>query len=198
MGNWRISDTMPGIKSFLSKRDKEDLVRFVAQTGENYDRYLEWCNKRNAKPFSKGYFHQWIQRRRSIVQEERLRQKEEVRRLSMYDRQRRLEELERVSEYILEQMDWLRAHELCRDSCKPLDSMMRLVEQHRRQMEAISKERGEWNKPDQQPNAGETRSLIAMRQALTRLNSGKEVVVINQKVESEIQDMEYSEGDVGE
>lgn len=176
---------MAGIKSYLSKREKEELVRFVAGTGENYTRYLEWCEKRNAKPFTKSYFHMWVQRRRSIIQEERIRQKEEIRRLSVYDRQRRLEELERIGEYLLEQMDNIRAHELCGASCKPIETLLKLMEQHRKTMEAISKERGEWNKPDQQPNASETRALIAKRQALTQLNSGREIVIINQNSEEE-------------
>lgn len=169
---------MTGIKAYLSKREKSELVEFVAAVGENYDRYLEWCEKHSAKPFSRNYFKRWVQRRRYIIQQIRLKQKDEIRRLSTYNKDRRLEELERVSEYLLSTIDQMVSHDVCSPTCKPVETLIKLMEQHRKTLEAIAKERGEFNKPEESPLKSDTRAILAKKEALARLSTGRQIVVI--------------------
>lgn len=171
---------MPAIKSYLSKKDKADLMQFIAMTGENYDRYLEWCQARSARPFSRGYLHNWISRRRVLINEIRAKQREEIRRQSRYGKDRRLEELEKVAEHLLNTIDQMVIHDVCMPTCKPVDTLVKLMEQHRKTMEAIAKERGEYNKLDQQSDDRDTRALIAKREALARLGTGRKVYIIQQ------------------
>jgi hypothetical protein len=126
-----------GIKSFLSTAEKKDLVNFIAATGENYERYLEYCKQRGWRPFTAKYLHTWIQRRRSKVQDARQEHREEVRKMSMYDRERRVNDLESIADTLKKSMDKVS------DDPKTL---VALSEQLRKTFEAIAKERGEWLK----------------------------------------------------
>lgn len=130
-----------GIKSFLSSAEKKDLVKFVAATGENYDRYLEYCEQRGWRAFSKKYFHTWVQRRRQYVQAERQLHREEVRKMSMYDRERRVSDLENLADTLKKQI------------AKNLEDpriIVSLSEQLGKTLERIAKERGEWMKNEEQ------------------------------------------------
>lgn len=128
-----------GIKSFLSSNEKKDLVQFIASTGENYQRYLEYCNQRGWRPFTEKYLHTWIQRRRAKIQDARQEHREEVRKKSMYDKERRVHDLEVVADTIKKAIDKVQ------DDPKTL---IALTEQLRKTLEAIAKERGEWLKAE--------------------------------------------------
>lgn len=141
-----------GIKAYLSAREKHELLHFLAATGENYDRYLDYCAQRGWKPFSRKYLHTWIQRRRGKFQVAREEHKQEVRRLSMWDKQRRIEDLERSVEVINQHLvrETVEDHECTR--CGMLHTVLsaaitiKLMEQKRKLLEAIAKERNEWLK----------------------------------------------------
>lgn len=136
---------MAGIKSYMSAREKAELVKFIAVTGENYDRYIEWCQQRQIKPFTKKYLHTWVQRRRLKVKDARKVHEEEVRKLSMYDKERRIEQLEGDVNILNGQIE------------KTFDIpelQLKLIEQKRKTMEAIAKERNEWLKPESKETSG--------------------------------------------
>lgn len=175
-----------GNRSYLSRQEKYDLLKFVAATGENYQRYLEWARAKHVENvFSENYFHTWVARRRTILQEERARIRDEVRRMSVYDKDRRLQELERVSEYLLDEMEHMRIHDQCSKTCNPMNMFLKLSEQHRKTMETIARERGEFGKSDQQSDGRDTRALIAKREAIGRLGERTRKVVVIQAPEKE-------------
>jgi|CXWK01.1.fsa_nt_gi hypothetical protein len=128
-----------GIKSYLSAAEKKDLVQFVASTGENYQRYLEYCEQRGWRPFTQKYLHTWIQRRREKVQIARQEHREEVRKTSMYDKERRVSDLETMADQLKKSITKFG------DDPKMLIS---LSEQLGKTLERIAKERGEWLKAE--------------------------------------------------
>lgn len=175
-----------GNTSYLSRQEKYDLIKFVAATGESYKRYLEWAEAKSvANKFSENYFYTWVSRRRTLIQEERARIRDEVKRMSVYDKNRRLQELERIAEYLLDEMEHMRIHDTCSKNCKPLETFIRLSEQHRKTMETIARERGEFGKSDQESDGRDSRALAAKRAAVDRLNSRPRKVVVIQAPEEE-------------
>jgi hypothetical protein len=128
-----------GIKSFLSRSEKKDLIQFIAATGENYERYSEYCETRGWKKFTPGYLHTWIQRHRPKIQEAREEHREEVRKTSMYDKNRRIQDLEAIADRLKKSIDKFQ------DDPKILVS---LAEQLRKTHESIAKERGEYLKSE--------------------------------------------------
>lgn len=136
-----------GIKSFLSTNEKKELMEFIASTGENYDRYLEYCAKREWKPFTRGYLHTWVHRHRDKIRMYRQEHREEVRRLSMYDKERRIEDLEDLADELKVQINM---------SKNDPRTLIALSEQLRKTFEAIAKERGEWLKAEESRNEGAT------------------------------------------
>lgn len=130
-----------GIKAFLSAAERKDLVKFVAATGENYERYLEYCTQRGWRPFTQKYFHTWIQRRRQYVQAERQVHREEVRKMSMYDKERRVSDLEHLADTLKKQIT---------KNVEDPRVLVSLSEQLGKTLERIAKERGEWLKGEEQ------------------------------------------------
>lgn len=173
-----------GQKSYLSAREKDELLQFVAATGENYDRYLDLCAKRGWKPFSQKYLHTWIQRRRTKFQIARERHREEVRKLSIFDKQRRIEDLEGSVKVINEHLvrETINDHECSR--CGMLHTVLsaeitiKLMEQKRKLLEAIAKERNEWGKESKE-NSGES-ARDKLRSGLAKaLESAKNTQIID-------------------
>lgn len=140
MENSGTNETSPskGIKSFLSAAEKKDLIQFIASTGENYGRYLEYCEQRGWRPFSQKYLHTWIQRRRDLVRGARQEHREQVRKMSMYDKERRVEDLEHVADTLKKEINKVEDPRI----------LVSLTEQLRKIFEAIAKERGEWLKDE--------------------------------------------------
>jgi hypothetical protein len=188
-----------GVKAYLSTREKEELVDFIAGTGENYQRYLDWCEQHQVlNRWTEKYFHTWIQRRRGKIVVARNKYKEEVRRLSLYDKERRIVELERS-------VDVINSHLVAADSdhtthtCKTCGASheivgpevaIKLMEQKRKLLEAIAKERNEWLKPEStasnEPTARERLTAISMallaNATETDIVDGTVVVVDDKKV----------------
>lgn len=167
-----------GIKSYLSHNQKEDLLNYLAATGENYDKYLEYCEQYKLKPFSQKYLHTWIQRRRPKFQKARRLHQEELKRLSMYDKTKRIEGLENDMNMLNAQLvKDLHNCPKCGEPHSPLSTevIIKLTEQKRKISEAIAKERNEWLKPE--PDAGDEQSpRERLRSALAKvLNEGQEV-----------------------
>lgn len=181
-----------GHKAYLSRMEKLDLIKFIAATGESYVRYVEWAKAKHVENvFTERYFHTWVQRRRPQITEERARIRDEVRRMSTYDKDRRLQELEKVAEFLLDEMEHMRIHDVCSKTCKPIETFLRLAEQQRKTLETIARERGEFNKPDQESDDRDTKSLIAKREALNRLGDrGRKIVLIPSKTETSVEDNE--------
>ena len=141
MGNDGIKPPSKGIKAFLSAAERKDLVKFVAATGENYERYLEYCKQRGWRPFTQKYFHTWIQRRRKYVQAERQVHREEVRKMSMYDKERRVTDLEHLADTLKRQIA---------KNVEDPRILVSLSEQLGKTLERIAKERGEWLRGEEQ------------------------------------------------
>lgn len=131
--------------SFLSDKERQDLISFVGGTGENYDRYLEWAAKRDVTVYTKAYFHRWVQKWRSAIQDARVKHIADVRAGAQYTRTKRLETLQNSTERLLA---------VIQREGLPVDALLKAEEQLRKQLESIAKETGEFNKPD--PNANRT------------------------------------------
>lgn len=135
----------------MSAREKEELVDFIAATGENYQRYLEWAEKKGVKPFTQGYLHTWVQRRRIKVQKSRELHIEHVRQLNSYTRKKRISEYEKDINRINALLDG--DSHTC-SHCSEIhyaispETIIKLTEQKRRNLESIAKERNEWQRPD--------------------------------------------------
>lgn len=161
-----------GLKSYTSAREKNDLIEFIAATGENYDRYLEWCAARGVKPYTKKYLHTWIQRRRPKIKQMRIKHDEEIQRMSMFDRERRIRELEN-------DLDTLN-HLISKNFDIP-ELLVKLLEQKRKTAQAVAQERGEWNRPEaKEPDGAATRERL--RTGALALLEGKATQIIDGKV----------------
>ena len=147
-------------------------MEFIASTGENYSRYLEWTEKRGVKPFTQKYLHTWIQRRRPKIKQARARHEEEVQRMSMYDRERRIREheadLDTINQLILKFYD-------------DPDTMVKLLEQKRKMSQAVAQERGEWNKIEVKESDG-TAARDRLRTGALALLEGKATEIIDGKI----------------
>lgn len=158
-----------GIKSFLSSKEKKDLIQFIASTGENYDRYLEYCSQRGWKPFTKAYLHTWCQRKRAQIQAARSDHKEEVRKMSMYDKERRIADLERLADQLKVAIN------------KSLDDprmLISLSDQLGKTFERIAKERGEWLKGEGEHKPSEDIRDRLKAGLVDFLSSAKEAKII--------------------
>lgn len=117
-------------------------MEFVAGKGENYPRYLQWCEERHIPGecrFKEAYFHKWVGKHRPTVQRKREEHKAEVRAESIYDRQSRL----RILEASLERLE-AAAQALGENEKFDPGDLVRLEEQKRKTLESIAKERGEF------------------------------------------------------
>lgn len=144
--------------SFLSDKERTDLISFVAGTGENYDRYLEWAAKRDVTVYTKAYFHRWVQKWRSAIQTARVKHIADVRAGAQYTRNKRLETLQDAAERLLSVIE--------REGL-PVDALLKAEEQLRKTLESIAKETGEFNKPD--PNVNRTGGGNVMNQLVERM-----------------------------
>lgn len=154
----------------------------MAATGENYEKYCEYAASRGWKLFTRKYLHTWVARKRIKIRAARVEHKEHVRRMSMYDRERRIETLERDMDLINNSLLG-GAHEC--NHCgfthvgHPPEMMLRLMEQKRKTAEAIAKERNEWLKQDSPSTAPATEARDRLKQAFAEiLDKAKEAKVI--------------------
>lgn len=177
-----------GIKSFLSAKEKEELVIFLAATGENYDRYLEYCSKREWKPYSKNYLHTWVNRHRHKIKIAREENNERIRRLATFNREKRISELEtdinRINKLLAMADKSAHTCDRCGEAhmqMKP-DDIIRLSEQKRKGLQAIAQERNEWQKPDTNPTGDGLSVRDRLAEAInSALTTGQETKIIDGK-----------------
>lgn len=149
---------------YLTTAEEAKLVLFVAAKGENYGRFLDWCDMNEvpeARRFSPSYFHTWISRHHKAVVAARAVVADDVRRASTFDRDRRIRELEESCARIKADIKAFKTLEesvydddgeiVTRRVTSYLDQRLRLEDLLGRQTERIAKERGEFNKADAAP-----------------------------------------------
>ena len=127
------------VRRFLTKPEQDSLIEWAAEHGENYERYIRWADENHIAQdnrFSNTYFRRWVQRRRPQVQNMRQRHMLDVRAGSLMDREGRLRKLEEDFARLE-----LAAVQLGSDEPKTL---VMVIEQRRKVLEAIAKERGEY------------------------------------------------------
>lgn len=145
-----------GQKAFYAKKEQEAILRNAAGSSEMYDRYVEFAERMwpGRQKWTKYYYQRWIQKRRAILNEYRGEQQEQIREETMYNRNKRIEDLEmglaRLDEML--ESEAIDPHDC--DTCgythdiiSPSD-LTKLLEQKRKLLEAIAKERGEWLKEE--------------------------------------------------
>lgn len=124
----------------LSQFEVTLLQEWVVAHGETWHAYLDFCEKYQIGPekrFTPAYYKTWVQRRRSVVQGGREKERELIRRGSVLTRELRLRSLE-------EAFSRLERRIAAEEGEMPPDVLVRLLEQQRKTLEAISKERGEF------------------------------------------------------
>jgi|3_EtaG_2_1085321.scaffolds.fasta_scaffold07126_4 protein subunit release factor A len=125
---------------FLSDRAEEKLIQFTAANGENFDMYLHFAEAQGWKTFTQKSYHNWIFKprihRRIVAVREGVAS--DIRDGMKLEREARVDMLERDVDRIEDLLDGgeLSAQET-----------IRLIDQKRKNLEAIAKEAGEWNKP---------------------------------------------------
>ncbi len=145
-----------GNKRFLTAGEQRDLIEFVAGKGENYQRYLEWCDANQVpqpRRYSESYFHKWVSKRRDGLRVVREQHKVEVRKASTLDKERRIQMLEgsieRLRGLIESNQDFT------------VEQLTKLEEQLGKMLDRVARERGEYGK-----QAPETDDLQAVNKAL--------------------------------
>jgi hypothetical protein len=186
-----------GQKSYLTYRQKESLLNWLAATGENYDKYIEWCDK-NSVPkeqrFTPKYLHTWVQRRRPKFQNARADHQEELRRLSMYDKDKRIADHENsiniINSHLMAQNSGYSSHVCTKcgftHEVEGPEVVIKLLEQKRKLSQAVAIERGEWGKADAEPKRTESSRDLLRAAALQALaNPTGKVTVISPRTVGE-------------
>lgn len=127
------------VTRYLTRPEMDSLIEWVAEHGDNYDRYTRWADENHIPDehrFTRAYLSRWIQRRRRAVQDTRQRHMLDVRAGSLLDRTGRLRKLEE---------DFARLELAARllESSDP-KMLVAVIEQRRKLLESIAKERGEY------------------------------------------------------
>lgn len=130
----------------LAPRAKEALILYVALNTENYDKYLDYCNRTGTRPFTKWYLRNWIQRNRPEIQRQRLLHLAEIKQASALTRTKRMAMLEDNARVCGE-----RIATLLTDEHADIRLLTALMEQQRKLLEAIARERGEWGNTSEEP-----------------------------------------------
>lgn len=140
----------------LSARQKGLLAVYIGTHGENYEKYLAWAQQTGMPVFTRAYLHLWINRNRPLVQSERALLIHTARRAGVLDRQARQEHLEADILYLDSEL-----------KNAPVELALKLIEQKRKLLETLAKERGEWmgKENDDDPRDATTQLLEAMRAA---------------------------------
>lgn len=164
-------------KSFLSRNEKHDLAKFIAGTGQNYDRYSQYAERRGWIKFTPYYFKRWVHNHNALIRKYREIHMEEVQRISIYDRVKRIEALERSIELIDSHLT-LQASDYGPHECTGCgfahevigpEIAIKLMEQKRKLLEQIAKERNEWMKPSDEVQQDDARTALraAVMEAIT-------------------------------
>lgn len=155
--------------AYLTEQAKHDLMVWIAANGENYDAYKRYAESRSWPIYTPAYLHNWVNRRRAKVQELRAQQDIEVRKMSTFDRDKRVATLERGVERIEKRLD--------EDGEIDPEKEMKLLEQQRKLLQAIAVERNEWNKTpagdDDDVGDLRTKMLAAMGELALKIEGGR-------------------------
>lgn len=138
----------------LNDRSKEELARYIAANGENYEAYVRYAENRGWFVYTKGYLHRWCNKHRDLIRAWRGKQEDEIREATTLSKLARVEKLEHMLARLEEKMV----------EVDDADTLIKLVEQQRKLLQSISQERGEWNKPEQA--ADEKPSVMALIEAI--------------------------------
>ena len=153
----------------ITKVQKKYLLTYVAGAGENYAAYLQFCERHDIPTFSKYYWPNFVQRNRKTVQAIRVGLIAQVAAEATLDRKARLSLLEddiaRIEKTFAADDDEKSGFykELT------LDQMVKLIDQKRKTLEAIAKERSEWMQPEER--VPDNPAALAMAEAFKRLQS---------------------------
>lgn len=152
--------------AFLTKPEQSLLIEFTGAKGENYNRYLDFCDRHeipDGRRYSEAYYHQWIHRHRPAIQMARGRHQDVVRSESTLDREKRLALLE---EQVTRYRDDIRILMEHRDKIEEIieegqsgyarfrpqkipdvvESRLKVEEALGKALDRIAKERGEFNR----------------------------------------------------
>lgn len=157
-----------GQKALYAKKEQEAILRNAAGSSEMYDRYVEFSERNwpGRRVWTKHYWYKWVQRHRDLLNQFREEQRIAIREESMYNRVRRIDDLEAGLQRIDEMMaseSW-EPHDCdtcgnLHDCISPTD-LAKLLEQKRKLLEAIAKERGEWLKNENDSDKGNDRKAV--------------------------------------
>ena len=145
-----------GNQAYLSAAEKRDVMELVAGKGENYQRYLEWCDRTQVPParrWTELYFHKWVSRRRDQIRVLTEAHRVEIRKSSVFDKQKRLDMLEGSVERLRGLLE--SGEELT------VADILRLEEQLGKMLDRIARERGEYGK-----SAPDSDSMADLNKAL--------------------------------
>lgn len=138
---------------YLTDRNKDDLARWLAANGENFEGYKKFAEARGWTVFTPAYLHVWVGRHRDAIRVHRGRYEAEIRSLTLMNKASRATALERSVRRI---QDRIAAAESDEDD----DRLIKLVEQERKLLQAISQERGEWMRNEEAEAAAPYAALI--------------------------------------
>ena len=147
---------MGRIQPFLSPLAIKDLIEYIAVNGENYEKYSAYADKRGWKKFTPQYLHNWVRRHRDPIQTARAVHLIEVKKALVLDRQRRLNEAEANAMQL--------QHRIINGQGLESDELVKLMDMHRKLMQHIATERGEWgHKEDNSQDLSELHALLQKR-----------------------------------
>ena len=174
-------------QAYLRKGERLDLIQFVASRGEGYAKYVDYAKQRGWPLYKKTYYATWVQRKRKYIQEAREKIYEEIRTVDNYDRKKRIDECEesiRLIDDLLADPEKSGLHECgnCGSEHNTKSTVViALLEQKRKFLEQIAKERNEWGKEDtddvQRKTGQRLRGII-----MEKLSEAKETTVSDGKV----------------
>lgn len=165
-----------GNKQIYTKNEQETILRHVAGASEGYHVYSDladrlWPGERKFTPY---YYKIWINRRRDRLREMREEVKEEVKKASMLNKVSRIEELEESVRMLNDALaeDVISTHlcDVCEKKHSPISAadLTKLLEQKRRTLESIAKERNEWLKDEKKDDSAERDGKEDLRIAALR------------------------------
>lgn len=155
----------------VTNLQKKDLINWAAGAGENYERYLDFCARHDIPVFARGYWRNFVQRHRRIVQAIRQEHILTVAKEARMGRKARIEMLE---------ADAARCEDIIAksgpegDDSLSVDQLARMMDQKRRTLESIAKEMGEWGTPpEDEGGRGSSNPLIAVAEQYRQLVAGQ-------------------------
>lgn len=175
---------------YLTKNEEESLVRFVAAKGENYERYLEWCEAEKIpeeRRYTPGSFHNRVNKVRLRINSEKAEIQDLARDAAVMTKERRVTRLQRQLDRIEGMLmdatseDYTHECEGCGKTHFDLNVIAKMEDQYRKTLESIARELGEWGKLEVPSPTEDTPPLqnavarIAQAMELRRISEAKVV-----------------------